>query len=203
MGRNADTARRPDEHSRQTGVCGRWAFAAHVPRTRCDRFPTLLANSEGMDKAAGVTPTLLARPRRATVICWIAAAAVVAVCASVAGALQGATEGGGVFHAADRYTMVGLGIVLGAAVMLFARPAVWVSDQGIRVRNIVGSYNLPWDVVTAVSFPPGASWVQLEVADGDVISVMAIQAVDKEHAVAAVRKLRAALAENQETAAPA
>lgn len=156
-----------------------------------------------MDKAAAVKPKPLARPRKVTVICWIAAAAVVAICASVAGALVGTTEGGGVFHAADRFTMVGLGIVLGAAIMLFARPAVWVDDDGIRVRNIVGSYNLPWDVVTAVSFPPGASWVHLEVADGDMVSVMAIQAVDKEYAVAAVRKLRAALVERQGTTAPA
>ena len=48
------------------------------------------------------------------------------------------------------------------------------------------------EVVTAVAFPPGASWAQLELADDDMVSVMAIQAVDKDRAVAAVRRLREA-----------
>ncbi len=137
-------------------------------------------------------PELVAWPKKTTIACCISAVAMIAVCSFVATALHGETEGGGVFHAADQYAMVGLGLLLAAGIMLFARPRVWVTPRSVRVRNVIGSYDLPWEVVTAVAFPPGASWAQLELADDDMVSVMAIQAVDKDRAVAAVRRLREA-----------
>lgn len=144
-----------------------------------------------MDKATRLE--LVARPKKTMIACWVGAVAVVVVCSLVATALQGVTEGGGVFHAADQYAMVGLGLLLGAGILLFARPRVWVTSDTVVIRNVIGSYRLPWEVVTAVRFPQGASWAQLELADDDVVSVMAIQAVDKESAVSAVRRLREAL----------
>ena len=136
---------------------------------------------------------LVARPRKATIACWIAAVAVVAGSTFAATAMRGLTEGGGVFHAADQYAMIGLGLLFGAGILLFTRPRVWVSADEVVVRNAIGSYRLPWEVVMAVKFPKGASWAQLELADDDVVSVMAIQATDKDRAVVAVRRLREAL----------
>lgn len=141
--------------------------------------------------------TLLARPRRVTRICWIAAVLVVAGSVLVASAMGTLTEGGGVFHGADQFAMVGLGVLAGAGIVAFTRPRLWVTNTGVRIRNVVGGYHLPWQVITAVSFPQGASWAQLELADDDVVSVMAIQAVDKQHAVEAVRRLRKLLAESR------
>ena len=150
-----------------------------------------------MNKLAEPGLELVAKPRRTTVGCWIAAVAVLAVCVFVATALRGTTEGGGVFHAADQYTMVGLGILAAAGIMMFARPRVWISDKGIRIRNVIGAYDLPWEVVKSVSFPKGASWAMLELADDDVVSIMAIQAVDRDHALAAVKRVRAGLARHR------
>ncbi|GAA4892292.1 PH (Pleckstrin Homology) domain-containing protein [Stackebrandtia albiflava] len=149
-----------------------------------------------MDKP---TPSreLVSRPRKTSRVCWIAAVAVVAICSVVATGLRGTTEGGGVFHAADQYTMIGLGLLFAGGILLFSRPRVWVTDTGVAVRNVIGSHELPWEVVKSVSFPKGASWAQLELADDDVVSVMAIQAVDKQYAVAGVKRLRAALADHR------
>jgi hypothetical protein len=59
------------------------------------------------------------------------------------------------------------------------------------VRNLLGFYDLPWEVVRAVKFNRGAPWVTLELEDDDVVAVLAVQAADKEYALRAVRGLRA------------
>jgi len=124
------------------------------------------------------------------VVCWIAAVAVVLVFSAVATALRGETEGGGMFGFADQVAMVGLGLLGAAAILAFTRPRVEADRDGIRVRNVVGSYTLPWDVVREVRFTRGAPWASLELVNDDLLPVMAVQAADKGYAVAAVRQLR-------------
>jgi Bacterial PH domain len=76
-------------------------------------------------------------------------------------------------------------------VLTLTRPRVEADAEGIRVRNLLGSYELPWAVVRAVRFGRGAPWATLDLRDDDVVAVMAVQAVDKQYAVDAVRGLRA------------
>jgi hypothetical protein len=87
--------------------------------------------------------------------------------------------------------MVGLGLLGAAGILAFTRPRVEADRHGIRVRNVIGSYALPWDVVRAVRFGRGAPWASLELVNDDLLAVMAIQAADGEHAVEAVRQVRA------------
>ena len=89
--------------------------------------------------------------------------------------------------------MVILGLLIAAGILAVARPRVEADDWGVRVKNIVGGYRLPWGIVRAVRFDDGAAWASLELADDDTVPVMAIQAADKEYAVDAVRGLRALL----------
>ena len=49
-------------------------------------------------------------------------------------------------------------------------------------------------MVRRIRFDKGNPWVSLELEDDEVVAVMAVQAADKEHAVAAARQLRALLA---------
>ena len=140
-----------------------------------------------------MTDTVLrVRPRRVRVVAWVAAAAIVVLFSFVATALRGPTgEGTAVFQPGDQAAMVGLGILAAAGVLLFARPRVEADTQVIKIKNVIGGYQLPWQIVRAVRFDRGAAWVSLELEDDDLISVMAIQRVDREHAVTAVRALRA------------
>src|SRR5262245_31974745 len=87
--------------------------------------------------------------------------------------------------------MVGLGVLGALGALLLARPMVEADERRIRVRNVFGRYDLPWTVVRAVRFDRGAFWASLELADDDVVPVMAVQRIDKDHAVASVRGLRA------------
>lgn len=151
-----------------------------------------------------VPAVLTARPRKATKVAWVLAVVVVLIFVAVATALHGRTEGDqGVFQTSDQIAMIGLGLLAGAGILLFTRPRVTADAEHIKIRNIVGGYDLPWGVVRAVVFNRGAPWASLELQDDDVVAVMAIQAADKMYAVEAVQALRALLAAHQAGGVPA
>jgi hypothetical protein len=102
-------------------------------------------------------------------------------------------EGAATFQAGDQWAMIGLGVLLALGVLSLTRPRVIADTRHIRIRNVVGGYDLPWEVVRAVRFERGAPWVTLELQDDDIVAVMAVQAADKDRAVAAVQALRALL----------
>jgi hypothetical protein len=123
---------------------------------------------------------------------WIAAPVIVVVFTLVATSLHGTfSDNGAVFQTADQVAMIVLGVLAALGCLIFARPWVEADAKSVRVRNLLGYYDLPWEVVRAVTFRRGAPWVILDLADDDVVAVLAVQAADKEHALRAVRGLRA------------
>ena len=129
------------------------------------------------------------RPKRVRIVCTVAAVAIFVFFTIIGTALT--TVGEGVFKPGDQWAMIGLGVVFGAGIMLISRPRVEADESGVRVRNIIGGYELPWGAVRKVSFDRGRPWLSLELENDDTVSVLAVQAVDKEHAVRAVKALRA------------
>ncbi|WP_208811801.1 PH domain-containing protein [Micromonospora echinofusca] len=131
------------------------------------------------------------RPRRIRVVCWSVAVALVLVASVSATAMTGSTGNGfGTFQRGDQVAMVGLGLLGALGVLLLTRPRVEADTRGIRVRNVIGSYELPWEVVRGVRFDRGAPWASLELHDDDLVPMVALQAADRELAVAGVRALR-------------
>ncbi len=150
------------------------------------------------------TRVVRARPRKATTIARVMAGAVVVIFTAIGVALHGKTDSGtGVFRTGDQIAMVGVGVLGALGILLFTRPRVEADARGIRVRNLIGGYDLPWEVVRSVQFGRGAPWATLELQDDDLVSMMAVQAADKQYAVATVRALRALLAAHQQTGTPA
>jgi hypothetical protein len=139
-----------------------------------------------------VGESVIARPRRARIVCWVAAPVVLIVFVLIANGLHGRTgDGPGTFQRGDQIAMIGLGVLAALGVLMFTRPRVVADADRIRVRNVFGSYELPWEIVRAVTFGRGAPWLTLDLYDDDVVAVMAIQAADKDYAVRAARELRA------------
>lgn len=131
------------------------------------------------------------RPRRIRMMVWIAAPVIVVLFTLIALSLRGSfNETGAAFEPSDQVAMILLGVLVAAGSLLLARPSLEADDEGVRVRNLFGAVDLPWAVVRGVRFNRGAPWVTLDLHDDDVVSVLAIQAVDKEHALRAVRALR-------------
>lgn len=139
--------------------------------------------------SAAVAKTVEFRPKRIRRVTLICAIFLVAVFTAV-GLLLGDTPTGVIFRVSDQIAMICLGVLLAGGVLLLGRPRVRADAEGIDVRNVVTSNHYSWQDVLHVSFPDGASWARLELPDDEYVSVMAVQAVDREHAVAAVRALR-------------
>lgn len=144
-----------------------------------------------MSEATEVSTTdvVTARPRRSA---WMSAGLAVlllAVFVTVSLLLR-SEDTGAIFRLSDQIAMIGIGALLAAAALLFATPRVRADANGVYVRNIGVARRFAWSEVLSVSFPDGASFARLELPDFEYYSIMAIQAVDREHAVAAVRGLR-------------
>lgn len=133
---------------------------------------------------------LVLRPHRVLVSAWIGAAATVVAFVVIAALLR-TTDTGVYFRFADQVAMVLLGVLVAAGILLLARPRVRADARGVEVRNTGVPRYVPWELVTAVSFPDGASWARLELPDDEYLPVMAVQVVDGRRAVAAMRQLRA------------
>jgi hypothetical protein len=156
------------------------------------------ASGEGALGHAASGEAVTIRPRRIRRVCWVLAPVVVVFFVAMGSLLSGSTgEGTAVFQPSDRIAMMALGLFVAAAILLFTRPRVVADAAHIKITNVIGGYDLPWEVVRAVRFDRGNPWVNLELQDDDVVAVMAIQATDKEYAVAGVRTLRALLETHQ------
>ena len=159
---------------------------------RCEGPVQIRAGARGQNGAVAADEDVVrARPVRLGRVA-VAIAAVVVVLFTVIAVLLGNTASEGVeFGLGDQIAMVVLGLLVAAGVLLIARPAVAADLDGLRVRNIWTTKDVPWDVVEMVSFPDGSPWAMLELADDERLALLAVQASDGPRAVAAVRGLRA------------
>lgn len=130
-------------------------------------------------------------PRR--IVLWAIGAAVLFVgSTTTVGILLQVSEDGVAFRAADQIALVGVGLLMAATILIAAaRPRLRVDARGLRVRNMVGHRDVPWALIHRISFPEGAQWPLLLLADDETYPVVAVQAMDRERAVVALKKLRA------------
>jgi cytochrome c biogenesis protein CcdA len=121
----------------------------------------------------------------------LAGAVVVAVMVVVAAGLKETTNTVVTYRTSDQFAMAGLGLVIAAGLVFLGRSRVDADASGVRVRNVVVNHQLPWQAVRAVRFERKSAWASLLLENGDEVSLLAVQAVDGEHAVRAVEGLRA------------
>jgi hypothetical protein len=140
-----------------------------------------------------------ARPRKARVLSAIGAVVLVAVFVVVAILLRNSSTGV-YFYLSDQIAMVGIGVLLAGGALMFARPRVRADLDGVEVRNMLGTRRYAWSEIESVSFPDGSAWARLELPDDEYVPMLAVQAIDGEHAVTAMRELRRLRREAEEKA---
>lgn len=129
------------------------------------------------------------RPQRVKFVAYAAAAVIIVVHITVGALLKiGAT--GVIFQTSDQVSMALLGLILAGAVLLPTRSRLRVGPAGIVVRNVLSDKTIAWPDVAGVSFPLGARWARVDLPDDEYVPIMAIQSVDKAHAVEAMDRLR-------------
>lgn len=129
------------------------------------------------------------RPGKVRVFAGLVAGLLMAVFVVVAVLLKD-SQTGVYFQTSDQVAMIGIGVFLALAVLWVTWPRVRADDEGIEVRNLLGTRRYSWTVVQHVSFPDGAWWARLELPYDEYVPMMAIQAIDGERSVAAMRELR-------------
>lgn len=139
------------------------------------------------------TEVVRLRPQRVRIVCYVAAVAVLVVFTLVGLGLSGRVndQTTAVFQLGDQIAMIGLGVLAAIGVLWFTRPRVEADAEGIRVRNLLGSYQLPWAVVLGIRFDQHSAWAFLELADDESLALLAVQTADRDYAVQGVRALRA------------
>jgi hypothetical protein len=130
-----------------------------------------------------------ARPHKARAIA-IAVAAVFVVALTTVAVLLRSSSTGANFYVSDQVAMAGIGLILAGGALWFARPRVRADREGVEVRNMLSARRYPWPEIESVSFPDGSPWARLELADDEYVPILAVQAIDGEHAVTAMRELR-------------
>jgi Bacterial PH domain len=127
------------------------------------------------------------RPRRGRVMPLVMAAVTVVLCAMVAVGMRASGQWG----LGDQLSLLGLGAALAAFLLRYAGIRAVPDAEGLTVRNLVVTRRVGWDEVVEVTFPEGAPWVTLELADDDELAVMAVQRADGELARAEAHRLAA------------
>lgn len=140
---------------------------------------------------------LQVRPRMTAYFAY-GAAFLIAAASIVVGALLKIRSTGVVFRTDDQVAIAVLGVLIAAAVLLLARPRLRVGPRGLGVRNMLTEKVVPWRDVVAVSFPAGARWARVDLPDDEYVQLMAIQAVDRDRAVAAMNAVRKLMARYQQ-----
>ena len=147
--------------------------------------------------AENTPPPVSAVPRRLRFMTALMAGALVIAMTVVAVLLKSSTTGVVAFHTSDQVAMIGLGLALGAGVLMVGRSRVDADADVVRVRNVVINHEVPWSAVRAVRFNEHSPWATLLLTNDDELAVSAVQAADGARALVAVRGLRALLADHQ------
>ncbi|WP_431442325.1 PH domain-containing protein [Actinophytocola sp.] len=133
--------------------------------------------------------SFVVRPRRVRLFAGLGAVVLFAMFA-VAGVFLRESDTGVNFRLSDQIAMVGIGLFLALGALWFTRPRVRADRDGVEVRNMLGARRFSWSEIEQVSFPDGSPWARLELPHDEYVPMVAIQALDGERAVAAMRELR-------------
>lgn len=128
------------------------------------------------------------RPRTMSLAAY-GTAALIAVAGIVVAILDNRASGA-VMRIADQVAIAGLALVLAGSVLLLTRPRLKVGKAGLAVRNLLEYQVIPWDQVVDVSFPKGRRWARIDLPAHEYVPVVAVQLVDRDHAVAAMDTVR-------------
>lgn len=75
-----------------------------------------------------------------------------------------------------------IGVAIAAFLWRYGVIRAVPSPRGLRVVNLVRTYDLDWAQIVRVGFGGGAPWAVLELTDTEEVAVMAIQRADGERA---------------------
>ena len=140
------------------------------------------------------------RPRLARLVAWSLAGAVVVFMVALAIALPAVVPEGEV-TVGDRVAFVGFGVLVAWFLSRQATVRAVPDANGLVVRNLLLTRRVEWAEIVSVRFGQGRAWAQLDLADGDTLAVMGIQASDGPRGTVEAGRLATLVALHSATAA--
>lgn len=123
-------------------------------------------------------------------LAWITVVVVMAVHLFM-GAVVDVDFTGAAVSFVDTLAFPGVGVLLSVLAYIgFTRARVRANEDGVEVRNFIGTRFYPWAVIYGMSFPRGARVARLELPDFEFVPMWAFQARDGESVVRAVAEFR-------------
>jgi hypothetical protein len=107
-----------------------------------------------------------------------------------------------VLPGAGWFDRIGFAVVAAGVGWVLARFGLLRADpgpEGLVVQNLIRREDLRWEQIVSVRFGDGDPWVMLDLSDGDVLAVMAIQRADGARALAEARRLATLVAAGSRT----
>lgn len=146
-----------------------------------------MTDAVGAGATRGNGPLRPFRPRAARLVCLPLAVSSFVFLAAIAVRLPQITGGTGGLGDRVGFLLVGAGI----AWFLLREAGVRAEpdETGLTVRNLMRRHRLDWPQIVSVRFGPDRPWVQLDLADGTTLAVMAVQRADGARARAEARRL--------------
>ncbi len=136
-------------------------------------------------------------PRRGRLVGYAAAGVVLLVLG--APALLVARSGAGAWTPVDRAGILAVVVLIAWGLTRLAGVRAVPTESGLRVRNLLVTRDLEWTQIVAVRFGGGGAWVVLDLDDGDVLAVMAVQRADGPFGEAEARRLATLVALHSRT----
>jgi Bacterial PH domain len=106
------------------------------------------------------------------------------------------------FRPVDRASLIVLGGGVAAALYFFGRCQLRAGPEGLTVVNVLRTTTLEWAEIIDAHMEPGEPWPTLDLADGNTIAAMGIQAADGERGRQALAQLRSLIAQHGEACEP-
>jgi hypothetical protein len=113
------------------------------------------------------------RPRRARVVVYTAAAALLSVLVVIAVLLP--AEGANGWGLGSRLSMVIVGLGCGWFLHRLAAVRLETDDDGVTVVNILTRRRLEWAEIVGVRLSQDDAWLMLDVSDGSSLAAMGVQ----------------------------
>jgi len=120
------------------------------------------------------------RPRRAPVVVYICAAAILVTMVSLAVVLPSGGEHG--WGLPSRLGVVGVGVVAVFVLHRLAAVRVVATDDGVLVVNVIGRRQLEWAEIVGVRLLRDDAWMMLDLADGQALAAMGVQKSEGQYA---------------------
>lgn len=91
----------------------------------------------------------------------------------------------------DKLAFPGVGLVISVLLWItMNRPRVRANEDGVEVRNIIGTRFYSWVVIYGLSFPEGSRMARLELPEFEYVPLWAMQSADGPSTVKAVSAFR-------------